>query len=339
MKHALIKRWCARAAMSLLAGGWGLSAHAAVYGEHLEGFTQPYPLQHYHFTSQQQTLDMGYLDVSDPSAPSKGVVVLMHGKNFCAATWDDTIKVLVKAHYRVIAPDQIGFCSSSKPQHYQYTFQQLAANTHALLASLGITKASVLGHSTGGMLAMRYALQYPAEVSQLLLVNPIGLEDWKAMGVPYRTVDQWYQRELALDANKIRQYEQQVYYVGRWKPEYDKWVDMLAGLNQGPGHPLVAWNSALIYDMIFTQPVFYEMGNIQPHTTLFIGDADTTAIGSDIAPPAIKKTLGHYKELGERAARLIPHATLVSLPGLGHAPQIEQPDKFNQLLLQALESR
>jgi pimeloyl-ACP methyl ester carboxylesterase len=42
----------------------------------------------------------------------------------------------------------------------------------------------VLGHSTGGMLATRYALMYPQQVEQLALVNPIGLEDWKALGVP-----------------------------------------------------------------------------------------------------------------------------------------------------------
>ena len=103
---------------------------------------------------------------------------------------------LSDAGYRVIAPDQIGFCKSSKPEHYQYSFQQLARNTHALLASLGVTNATVIGHSTGGMLAIRYALMYPRETQQLVLVNPIGLEDWKAKGVPSLSVDQWYEREL-----------------------------------------------------------------------------------------------------------------------------------------------
>ena len=77
---------------------------------------------------------------------------------------------------------------------------------------------------------------YPKETQQLLLVNPIGLEDWKAKGVPYRTVDQWYQRELKLNAQSIRAYEQKTYYMGHWKPDYDRWVDMLAGLNAGSGH-------------------------------------------------------------------------------------------------------
>lgn len=276
---------------------------------------------------------MGYMDVP-PQSPANGrSLVLMHGKNFCGATWEGSIKALSAAGYRVIVPDQIGFCTSSKPEHYQYSFQQLAQNTHQLLARLGVSQASLLGHSTGGMLATRYALQYPDQVRQLALVNPIGLEDWKALGVPWRSVDQWYQRELKQTAEGIRRYEQQTYYAGRWKAEYQRWVDMLAGLNQGPGKRLVAWNSALIYDMIFSQPVYYEFQDLKMPTLLLIGTADTTAIGSDIAPPEVKARIGHYQDLGKQVAQRIPHSTLVQFPGLGHAPQMEQPEPFHQALL------
>lgn len=239
----------------LLTAALPVIAHAEgpAYGPELQGFDYPYTLKHFAFESQGQSLQMGYMDVAAHGKANGRSVVLMHGKNFCGATWDGSIKALSDAGYRVIAPDQIGFCTSSKPAHYQYTFQQLATNTRQLLKALGIQKATLLGHSTGGMLATRYALQYPEQVEQLALVNPIGLEDWKALGVPYRTVDQWYERELKLSADGIRNYERATYYGGRWKPEFDRWVDMLAGLNKGPGHTQVAWNSALIYDMIFTQ--------------------------------------------------------------------------------------
>ena len=83
------------------------------------------------------------------------------------------------------------------------------------------------------MLATRYSLMYPQAVEQLVMVNPIGLEDWKAKGVPWRSVDQWFERELNTSAEGIRNYEQRTYYGGNWKPEYDRWVDMLAGLNNG----------------------------------------------------------------------------------------------------------
>ncbi|KJH78063.1 alpha/beta fold hydrolase [Pseudomonas sp. ES3-33] len=308
-------------------------AEGPEYGPQLQGFEYPYTVKHFAFESQGESLQMGYMDVAAEGKSNGRSVVLMHGKNFCGATWDTSIKALSKAGYRVIAPDQIGFCTSSKPAHYQYSFQQLATNTQQLLKALGIQKATLLGHSTGGMLATRYALQYPEQVDQLAMVNPIGLEDWKALGVPYRTVDQWYERELKVTAQGIRDYERSTYYDGRWKPEYDRWVDMYAGLAKGPGKTQVAWNSALIYDMIFTQPVYYEFKDLKVPTLLLIGTSDTTAIGKDIAPPQVKAKIGHYEVLGKEVAKLIPQSTLVEFPGMGHAPQMEEPEKFHQALL------
>ena len=310
------------ACVFVLAGAARAQSDEASYGIGLEGFAYPYPVQHFAFTSQGVALQMAFMDVASQGTPNGRTAVLMHGKNFCGATWQSTIAALSAAGYRVVVPDQIGFCASTKPEHYQYSFQQLAANTRALLASLGVAHAALVAHSTGGMLATRYALMYPDAVDHLVMVNPIGLEDWKALGVPPRSVDQWFERELKVSADGIRQYEKATYYLGRWKPEYERWVQMLAGLNRGPGHRLVAWNSALIYDMIFTQPVVYEFPLLRVPVVLVIGTSDTTAIGSDVAPPDVRARLGRYETLGKEAAKRIPDARLIELPGYGHAPQI-----------------
>ncbi|GAB3252597.1 alpha/beta fold hydrolase [Chitinimonas naiadis] len=311
------------------------STDEPAYGAELEGFDYPSPIKRYAFNSQGEALQMAYMDVT-PTKPNGRTAVLLHGKNFCAATWEGTIKALSEAGYRVIAPDQIGFCKSSKPTHYQYSFQQLARNTHALLASLDIRKATVIGHSTGGMLGMRYALMYPQDTEQLVLVAPIGLEDWKAKGVPPLSVDDWYERESKTSAERIRSYEQATYYAGKWTPEYERWVQMLAGMYRGPGKAQVAWNSALLYDMIYTQPVVYELGAIKVPTLLMIGHKDTTAIGKDLAPAELRARLGNYKALGRFAAGAIPNATLVEFPELGHAPQMQDPAAFHQALLAGL---
>jgi pimeloyl-ACP methyl ester carboxylesterase len=318
------------------------AAHAAdapTYGPELEGFTYPYPVKQYQFTSQGTALHMAYMDVLPTGTANGRTAVLLHGKNFCGATWDATIKSLTGAGYRVIAPDQIGFCKSSKPEHYQYTFQQLADNTHALLESIGIKRATFVAHSTGGMLAVRYALMFPTQTEQLALVNPIGLEDWKSLGVPSLGVDKWYARELAQTADKIRAYEKSTYYVNTWKPEYEQWVQMLAGLQNGPGKKVVAWNSALLYDMIYTQPVVYEFPQLKVPTLLMIGLKDTTAIGKDAAPEAIRPMLGRYAELGKKTAQAIPGAKLVEFPDLGHAPQMQDPDTFHRALLKGLSAK
>lgn len=305
------------------------------YGPELEGFEYPYPVQRFAFDSQGVKLQMAYMDVK-PAKPNGRTVVLMHGKNFCGATWEGTMKALSGAGYRVVAPDQVGFCKSTKPAHYQYSFQQLAQNTHALLASIGVKNAIVMGHSTGGMLAVRYGLMYPQQSEQLVLVNPIGLEDWKAVGVPSLGVDKWYERELQTTAERIRNYEKSTYYVNTWKPEYEPWVQMLAGMYRGPGKQIVAWNSALLYDMIYTQPVVYEFPRLTMPVLLLIGLKDTTAIGKDAAPAEIRPKLGNYPELAKRTEKSIPKATLVSFPDMGHAPQMQDPARFHRELLKGL---
>ncbi len=302
------------------------------YGPELEGFDYPFPVQRFDFTSQRQSLHMAYLDVK-PEHPNGRTAVLLHGKNFCAATWEPTIKDLAAAGYRVIAPDQIGFCKSSKPPAYQFTFKELAGNTHALLAKLGVEKPVVIGHSTGGMLAAHYALLYPKDVSHLVLVNPVGLEDWTAKGIPPIPVDEWYARELKLNADGVRAYEKSTYYAGQWQERYDRWVDMLAGLNNGPGKEAVAWDSALIYDMIITEPVLYRFSEISVPTLLMIGQKDTTAIAKDFAPPELRPKLGNYPELGKAAAKAIPGAKLVEFPDFCHAPQMSDPEKFDKALI------
>src|SRR6201991_1993928 len=100
--------------------------------------------------SQGESLHMAYMDVApaDPAHANGRTAVLLHGKNFCAATWWPTMQRLSDAGYRVIAPDQIGFCKSSKPERYQFSFQQLARNTPALLELLGVNRATIIGHST-----------------------------------------------------------------------------------------------------------------------------------------------------------------------------------------------
>ncbi|TDV23021.1 pimeloyl-ACP methyl ester carboxylesterase [Paraburkholderia caballeronis] len=325
---------CLAVSLSLPVGA-AVAADGPAYGPELEGFDYPMPVHRFEFQSQGQALQMAYMDVR-PAQPNGRTAVLLHGKNFCAATWDDTIRRLADAGYRVIAPDQIGFCKSSKPAAYQFSFQQLARNTHALLQSLGIGRATMIGHSTGGMLAVRYALMYPQDTEQLVLVNPIGLEDWKAKGVPSLSVDDWYARELKTSADSIRRYEQSTYYAGQWRDAYEPWVQMLAGMYRGLGQKQVAWDSALLYDMIYTQPVVYEFGQLRMPTLLLIGDKDTTAIGKDAAPPEVRATLGHYPELAKAAAKAIPHATLVEFPDFGHAPQMQDPQTFHAALLKGL---
>jgi hypothetical protein len=64
-----------------------------------------------------------------------------------------------------------------------------------------------------------------------------------------------------------------------------------------------------------------------------IGDKDTTAFGKDMAPPAIRATLGNYPKLGKEAASRIPHVRLIEFSDLANLPQVQSPEVFHKVLL------
>lgn len=291
----------------------------------------PFPVLYRSFQAQGLSLRMAYMDVSPP-AGAHATVVLLHGKNFSGAYWEATARALVAAGFRVVMPDQIGFGRSSKPTAYQYSFQALAAQTAELLDGLGVGSAHVVGHSMGGMLAARYALMYPKRTLSLVLVNPIGLEDYRQK-VPYPGVDGWAADERSKDLDDVREYMKQSYFAGEWKPEYEPLLAIQRASLASPAWPELALVSAKLYDMILTQPVVEELPQLRVPTLLIIGQRDRTAVGKAWAASGVRETLGDYPRLGREAARAIPKAKLVELPGLGHLPQFEGPSVTHAALL------
>ena len=269
------------------------------------------------------------------SKPNGKTVVLLHGKNFNGSYWKTTAELLSELGYTVVIPDQIGFGKSSKPENFQYSFQQLAMNTKTLLDTLKIQSAIVLGHSMGGMLAVRFALMYPELVSKLILEDPIGLEDYK-LKVPYQSINDLYTKEIKQNYESLKKYQQENYYHGEWKPEYDEWLNVMVEQTLENDYPLIAKNNALTTDMIMTQPIVYELQNIKASTCLIIGSLDKTALGKDLVSKDVQQTMGNYKELGEKTEKIIPSCKLEMIDEVGHLPHIESFEKFKMALLKFL---
>lgn len=316
------------AVILLLLSNIGFSQTARkVLDIHLTNYQYPFEVQYLNFKSQDKELKMAYMDVK-PEKPNGKSVVLLHGKNFNGAYWKTTIEALNKDGYRVIVPDQIGFGKSSKPIGYQFTFQQLAQNTKAVLDELKLDKVYLLGHSMGGMLATRFTLMYPQTVEKLILENPIVLEDWKLVA-PYTSIDKNYLNELKADYETTKKYQAGFYYDNVWKQEYDEWVYLLTGWTKHPDYPIVAMNNAQTSDMIFTQPVLYEFSSIKVPTLLIIGTRDRTAIGkNNVKDEVVRESMGQYQLLGKTTQQKIPHSELVELENVGHLPHIEVFDRF-----------
>jgi pimeloyl-ACP methyl ester carboxylesterase len=312
-----------------------VAAAPRTYGPRLEGFDYPFPVREYRTVAQGQSIEMAYMELA-PARPNGRTVVLFHGKNFCGATWGDTARVLAATGYRVIVPDQIGFCKSSKPAGFQYSLYGMASMTADLLRSRGISKATLVGHSMGGLVAERLAIAQPQMVDQLILVDPLGLADRLAQGVPYIGVDKAADLERRKTSASIRSSQLTAYYHGVWRRDYDRSVDMMAGLYAGPGRDAVIDAQARTTEMIETQPVVYEFGRITVPTILMVGTLDHNVFGRGWAPPEIANQLPEAATLGDRAAARMKNARFVPLPGLGHVPQVEDPARFQIALIQAL---
>lgn len=298
----------------------------------LDGVKYPYPVSYYPIHAEGQDLRMAYMDIA-PARPNGRTVMLFHGKNFGGYYWTSVIKSLSSRGFRVLVPDQIGFGKSSKP-FIHYSFHQMARWSKALLDTLKISKASVLGHSMGGMLATRFALMYPETTEKLLLENPIGLEDYRRF-IPYATTEEQYRTELRATAESIRKYYQSSYFT-YWKAEYEELVRIAGGVTTSADFPRWARVAAMTYTMIYEQPVVYEFYNVRVPTVLFIGKEDKTIVGKALLSPDQQAIYGQYKLLGKQTAAKIPGAKLIEFDACGHIPHIEIPAEFNVALLGSL---
>lgn len=330
-------RWIiAATALSIALPTSGARSQTVPLGANLERFAYPASTRWFETVSQGHPVRIAYLDLPPEGVANGSTVVLLHGKNFCAATWEDTARRLAAAGFRVIAPDQVGFCKSSKPEGYQYSFHAMAALTRALLEHAGAREVMLVGHSTGGILATRFALLHPERVSKLVLVNPLGLNDTLAEGVPYADIATLRAEEAKTSAASIKAYQLRTYYHGQWRPAYDRWVAMVAGQYASPGGDVVRDAQARLSDMIQTQPVAAELPRLAVPVTLIIGQRDLTAFRANSAPPERRGQVRTVPQAAEEAVKRIPRARLIRLDELGHSPQVEAPERFMEALRAAI---
>ena len=107
------------------------------------------------------------------TAGSGPLLLLVHGIAGSSATWDDVLPWLADGHC-VVAPDLLGHGGSSKPRG-DYSLGAYASGIRDLLGVLGHERATVVGHSLGGGVAMQLAYQFPERCERLVLVASGGL--------------------------------------------------------------------------------------------------------------------------------------------------------------------
>jgi pimeloyl-ACP methyl ester carboxylesterase len=283
-----------------------------------EDVPYPYPTSSLPITLYGQELRISYMDVPPLGQPNGHTVVLLHGNNFAGFYFGGPIDALRKEGFRVVVPDQIGYGRSSKPI-MPYNFSDMARNTRLILQSLKIDKVMVIGHSMGGMLAARFATQYPAMVERLVLYNPIGLVDVR-FERPLESADDAYKRNLASTYQTVK--AALLRYVAHnpsaWTPQFESYARIRYSWTLSADWPRLAMVQTLLSQVQYLDPVVDDWAHIQPPTLVF-GGAEDSLPGSAAL----------FRERMKFIADTVPNrnARLHLIPGLGHVPHMEAPEK------------
>jgi len=278
----------------------------------------PYPTSYLPLTLYGQDVRIAFMDVAPLGTANGHTVVLLHGNNFAGFYFGVVIDALRNQGFRVVVPDQIGYGRSSKPI-IPYNLADMARNTRTLLQKLNIEKAMIVGHSMGGMVAARFATQYPAVTERLVLFNPIGLTDTR-FDAPVGDPDEAYRRNLASTYQTVR--ASLMRYVAHnpsaWNSQFETYARIRYAWTLSADWPRLARVQALINNVIYLDPVIYDWPHIQAPTFVY-GGAEDMLPGSAAAFQAEMK----------RLAAAIPNgrARLELLPGLGHVPFVESPER------------
>ena len=245
------------------------------------------------------------------SSGQGSALVMLHGFTGSAVTWDFLRPALEERH-RLIAVDLPGHGRSSSPSDPgRYSLDRLAVDLSALLDSLEVQRAAIMGYSMGGRAALRFAVAQPNRISALILESTSpGLSD-AAERDARATSD-------ALLADAIERDGVEA-FVSRWErlPLWQSQRAMpdagrralreqrLANSARGLANSLRGAGSGAYQDVLNVAR------GIASPALIIVGELDTK-----------------YVELGRQLAHAIPNATIQIVDNCGHAVHFEKPDSF-----------
>lgn len=108
------------------------------------------------------------------------IVVFLHGSGPGASGFSNfkhNYPVFAEHGHRVIVPDLPGYGLSSKPEDAEYVLDFFVTALRQFLQAIGVSHCALVGNSLGGAIALKYALDYPQDISRLVLMAPGGVEE------------------------------------------------------------------------------------------------------------------------------------------------------------------
>lgn len=252
---------------------------------------------------EENWTDAGTVKTNYLTAGQGTPVILVHGHSVTGAvSWGSVISVL-SSHFKVIAPDVVGYGESEKPSA-SYSRSFFAEWLGNFLDALKIMNATLVGISQGGAISIQYALDNPDRVDRLVLINSAGLGKW----IP----------PVGYAVSMAFRYIYPSYLAGRWNSRYlvrnpknidktlidygitlSKRCDSGRAIFQGKGKSAIPFSD-------------YHLSRISQPTLFLCGEDD--------------RVMPHY--LSKRAQKKIPNAQIKIIPDAGHSLFFDQPEMF-----------
>jgi 2-hydroxy-6-oxonona-2,4-dienedioate hydrolase len=242
------------------------------------------------------------------------VVVLLHGLGGDGSRWAPNIGPLSR-EFRVIALDQIGFGESDKPLANYHT-GMLSEFLARFLATIGVSKASLVGNSMGASVALYTAVHYPQVVDRLVLADCACL---RAVGAKAPVPADSRQRDIqnSVTSEETRDYFRTLFH-----------------------------NKNLVTDKVVEDNLIlrlkwaFAISKIQESNAKGLGSLSREEVHGTKAPTLIiwgKFDALDDPELADLLAETIPGSRKVLIDDSGHMPQLEKPAEFNRIVTEFLK--
>lgn len=249
-------------------------------------------------------------------------LVLVHGLASNAGFWRYNIAELAKSH-RVIAIDLPGYGRSSKGD-YPYGISYYASQVHALILELELENVVLVGHSMGGQIAIRYALDYPDGLDALVLAAPAGIEPFD------RGAGDWLRSVITIDGvmktqeDAIRRNLAGNFY--RYNSKWEWMVEERARMAKADEMKEFAYAVTKSVDGMLDEPTTRFLSDISSPTLIVHGRYDGLIPNPYLNP-------GRPGDVFRAGHEAIAGSKLVEIDKAGHMLQIEKPDEFNTAVL------
>lgn len=251
----------------------------------------------------------------DAGKPQQGTILLMHGIPTWGYLYHGVIPILVAAGYRVIAPDFLGHGWSDRRDRFDRSFQDQARMIVALLAALDLSSVDVVGHDTGGAVALILAIEHAALVDRLVITNSVCYDrfddDMLDFGHPLR----WKPRPVSDLVDALEE-------------------SIAAGLSDSR-RVTPAFRAGIIAPWASAEGKLSLLRNasaLNANQTMALVDRH----GSITAPTLVLWGMDdpwQKAEDGQQLAQEIPGARFEALHGASHWVQQDAPERFSQAVL------